>query len=679
MKIGGVELGVSRDAAGPLAARPSATGRHRAVGLDGLRAVAVLLVLAFHFGVGGLEGGFFGVDVFFVLSGFLITGLLVGEFRGRGRIGLAGFWLRRARRLLPALVVVLVVVSLVVRFAEPAGQYPDFRMSVLSSLGYFSNWWQIATSGSYFTSTAPPSPLTHIWSLAVEEQFYLVWPFVVLAVMSLSRSVVRGVRALLVVSLAGALASALEMALLYNPSANTTRLYFGTDTHAQCILVGATLACALTLVQLRRGQEGMDPVARTARASRGVAIAGLAGLAVLIVLSCTLTGTSAAAYRGGFALVALSTAAVITAVVCLPRGGLARVLSLSPLVWLGSISYGVYLWHFPVAVFVDAERTGLSGADLLAVRAACTLGLAAASFTLIERPIMLGTFWRSARALAPASVAVAAAVVAAMSVVPAASAASAAPDASSGPAAVRAEWQAVQVASFAGAGSRVRTLLVGDSLALTVGVGLAPFASRYGVDLGGRSHVGCGIALALPLDDRGVVGDPFPNCPLWPSWWADDIRQLHPQVVGLIIGWWEVQDRMYGGRWQHLGDPGFDAYETTQLERAVAILGSGGAKVALFTAPYFDNGEQPDGASWPADDPARVDQLNRIIGAVAAHDPGRVAVVPLHEYLDPHGRFTWTIGGKVVRQPDGIHTTLDGGAYLAPKILPQLAALGREG
>ena len=212
-----MELGVTRDA-GPLAARPSATGRDRAVGLDGLRAVAVLLVLAFHFGVGGLEGGFFGVDVFFVLSGFLITGLLVGEFRGRGRIGLAGFWLRRARRLLPALIVVLVVVSLVVRFAEPAGQYPDFRMSVLSSLGYFSNWWQIATSGSYFTSTSPPSPLTHIWSLAVEEQFYLVWPFVVLAVMSLSRSVVRGVRALLVVSVAGALASALEMALLYNPS-----------------------------------------------------------------------------------------------------------------------------------------------------------------------------------------------------------------------------------------------------------------------------------------------------------------------------------------------------------------------------------------------------------------------------------------------------------------------------
>ncbi len=673
-----MEQGVRADA-GPSAARPSATGRERAVGLDGLRAVAVLLVLAFHFGVGGLGGGFFGVDVFYVLSGFLITGLLVGEFRRRGGIGLAGFWLRRARRLLPALVVVLVAVTLVVRFAAPAGQYPAFRMSALSSLGYFSNWWQIATSGNYFVNTSNPSPLTHLWSLAVEEQFYLVWPLVVVAVMGLSRSLTRGLRTLLVVSVAGALASALEMALLFHPDANTTRLYFGTDTHAQCILTGAALACVLSMVQLRRGEEGMDPAVRSVAARRVVALAGLAGLAVLLVLSCTLTGTSAGAYRGGFALAALATTAVVTAVVTLPRSGVARVLAVSPLVWLGTISYGVYLWHFPVAVFVDAARTGLDGVRLLALRVGCTLAIAAVSYVLLERPIMLGTFWRSARALAPAAVAVAATVATAVTLAPAASAASAASFDPTGAGAVRAEWQAVQIASFAGAGDRVRVLLVGDSLSLTVGVGLAPYAKRYGVDIGGRSHTGCGIALALPLEDRGVVGDPFPNCPLWPTWWTDDIHQLHPQVVGLVIGWWEVADRIYRGRWQHLGDPGFDAYETAQLEHAVAILGSGGARVALFTAPYFDNGEQPDGAPWPADDPARVDRLNRIIGAVARRHPGQVAVVPLHRYLDPHGRFTWTIGGKVVRQPDGIHTTLAGGAYLAPKILPQLAALVRTG
>ena len=130
---------------------------------------------------------------------------------------------------------------------------------------------------------------------------------------------------------------------------------------------------------------------------------------------------------------------------------------------------------------------------------------------------------------------------------------------------------------------------------------MAPYARSYGIDLGGRSHTGCGVAIALPLADHGVVGDPFGNCPTWPTWWADDVRELHPQVVGLVTGFWEVVDRWYQGRWQHLGDPAFDAYETAQLERAVAILSSGGARVALFTAPYFRTGEQPDGSPWPQD------------------------------------------------------------------------------
>jgi len=137
-----------------------------------------------------------------------------------------------------------------------------------------------------------------------------------------------------------------------------------------------------------------------------------------------------------------------------------------------------------------------------------------------------------------------------------------------------------------------------------------------------------------------------------------------------------VMDRWYEGRWQHLGDPAFDAYETAQLDRAVRLLGSGGAKVALFTAPYFSTGEQPNGDPWPEDADARVDRLNEIIEAVARRHPGRVVVIPLHAFLDPGGRFTKTIGGKVIRMDDGVHTTLAGGAYLAPRVLPLLAAMG---
>ena len=158
------------------AARPSATGKERIASLDGVRAVALLIIMGYHFGVGWLQGGFFSLDIFYVLSGYLITGLLTSEYRRRGGIKLSAFWLRRARRLLPALVIVLVAVTLMIRFAEPAGLYPDFRMSALSALFYFSNWWQIATSGNYFVATGAVSPLTHTWSLAVEEQFYLIWP-----------------------------------------------------------------------------------------------------------------------------------------------------------------------------------------------------------------------------------------------------------------------------------------------------------------------------------------------------------------------------------------------------------------------------------------------------------------------------------------------------------------------
>ncbi|MGD0882200.1 MAG: acyltransferase family protein [Acidimicrobiales bacterium] len=664
-----------------LGSRPSATGSARVLGLDGLRAVAVVLVLGFHFGVGWLDGGFFGVDVFFVLSGYLITGLLLGEFERRGRIGLGGFWLRRARRLLPALVVVIVVVSLLVRLAEPSGTFPGYRMDALSALFYFSNWWQVATSGNYFAAVGAVPPLTHTWSLAVEEQFYLVWPLVVLAVMRLSRSFARGVRVLLAVAVVGAAASAAEMALLFHPGTDTTRIYFGTDTHAQSVLVGAALACALTIVDRRRGLTGMDPVAETPAARRWLVGAGMVGMAVILVLSRLLGGASAVAYRGGFLVVAVSAAAVILAVVSVPGGVPARVLSVPALVWLGSVSYGVYLWHFPVAVFVDGGRTGLSGPALLALRSVVTVAVAAASFYLIERPVIEGRFWRSVRAIGPAAVALAVAVAVVVATTAAAGASSTSPGSVAGlvgAPATSAEWQAVHLTSFAGAGHRLKVLIVGDSLALTVAVGIAPFARAYGIDLGGRSHTGCGVAIALPLYDHGVIGDPFTNCPTWPTWWADDVRQLHPQVVGLVIGFWEVVDRYYQGRWQHLGDPAFDAYETAQLDRAVAILGSGGAEVALFTAPYFSTGEQPDGRPWPQDATSRVDELNRIMEDVARSDPGRVAVIPLHEFLDPHGHFTWTIEGKVVRQGDGVHTTLAAGAYLAPRVLPLLAALGHS-
>ncbi|MGP8006065.1 MAG: acyltransferase family protein, partial [Acidimicrobiales bacterium] len=175
--------------------------------LDGLRGLAVLAVCAFHFGVPGVAGGFLGVDVFYVLSGYLITSLLVKEFERAGTVRLGQFWARRARRLLPALLLVLMAVTLYVRYVALPGTYPGYRGDALATLFYFSNWHQIATSTDYFAATGPVSPLTHTWSLAIEEQFYLVWPLVVLGVLHVARSL----RLLLGVCVIGAVASALEM------------------------------------------------------------------------------------------------------------------------------------------------------------------------------------------------------------------------------------------------------------------------------------------------------------------------------------------------------------------------------------------------------------------------------------------------------------------------------------
>ncbi len=232
--------------------------------LDGIRGVSMLAILGVHAGVYLTAGGFFLLDSFFALSGFLITSLLIVEWRKRGTIRLGAFWARRARRLLPALLVMLIGVSIIYGVFVPAGTYPTLRGDALSALFYFANWHFIISGSNYFHMTGLTSPLIHTWSLAVEEQFYLVWPLVFLGVMKLTRSL----RVLLVVAVTGALASAVEMALLFNPT-DINRLYFGTDTHAQSVLVGATLAedCACGPSASARAPRRTGRPGRAGRAS----------------------------------------------------------------------------------------------------------------------------------------------------------------------------------------------------------------------------------------------------------------------------------------------------------------------------------------------------------------------------------------------------------------------------
>jgi len=612
--------------------------------------------MGYHFGVGWLQGGFFSLDIFYVLSGYLITGLLVDEYHRRHRITLSAFWLRRARRLLPALLIVLIAVTLMVRFAEPTGLYPGFRMDALSALFYFSNWWQIATSSNYFVTTGAASPLTHTWSLAVEEQFYLIWPLVTLAVMGLSRTFARGVKALLVLSVAGAAASAVEMASLYNPSANITRLYFGTDTHAQSILVGAALACAMRIVQMQRGAEGMAPVARSRTARWGLVFVGVAGFAGTLTLTYLENGTSSFDYHGGFMLSALSAAAIIIGAACVPDGPIAVVLSLRPLVWLGTISYGAYLWHYPVAIYLDAARTGLRGPDLLVIRFAATIVLATLSFYLVERPVMFGSFWRSLKAGIPAIALVAGTVV--VVVAGTTSEALALPSVAPTPS-----------PAAPTSGTTVPILLVGDSTALTLGFSLSYRPDEYKY----RTHVinvateGCGIAegrfVEVDGTTRSVAGacnSDSPTDTQWPALLEQDVIHYRPRVVILLAGYWEVFDRTDpAGQVTNITDPGYARYVEGQLRRFVSIAASGGSGVVLMTAPYYDATELPDGQSPPQDDPVRVNDYNDLVREVARTNPRTVTLIRLNRIVSPDGRFTGTIGNLVVRAPDGIHFVFD--------------------
>lgn len=661
--------------------------------LDGVRCLAVAMVLAYHGGVAGLSvAGYYGVDVFFVLSGFLITSLLLVEGQSSGRIDIVAFWGRRARRLLPALLVVLAAVTLYVRLAAPTGRYPGFGWDALSVVAYVSNWHFIASSSNYFAASAAPSLLTHTWSLAIEEQFYLLWPLVLWVTVRAGRRRGGGANlAVLVVSVCGAVGSAVWMAVLYHSGAGSSRLYYGTDTHAQSILVGAALAAALDRWNIAPTR------ARTVAA--GAALAGLGWAA------CSLGPSDPASYQGGFLLVAVLAAVLIAALATAPHSVPSRIFSSPPLAYLGRISYGMYLWYFPLFAVVDGASTGLAGAPLLAVRTVADIALASASFHLVETPLRRLPRRRIAprrvaavgRVTAVASLAVVAAVV--MGAAPAVSspgptAAGRTPlsgSADSGASISRPGAGAAFGSTAAGTSSgRLRLLVTGDSTGLTLGLALSSPAveARYGLTVDDAALIGCGVAISAQVDSHGRAAVPPPPCNprtapdrQWPALLQRQIAAFHPDVVLVAAGRWEVQSRRATptSRWTNISQPAGRSYVESQLRLAASIAASDGARVALATAPCFSSGEQPNGTSWPEDQPSRLAAYNALIRTVASGMRPQAAVVDLDAMVCPAGKFVTTIDGTVVRAPDGVHYpffSLSHPASPAPDTQSQTEAFG---
>lgn len=358
-------------------------------GLDGLRALAVAAVVLYHADVGMLEGGFLGVDLFFVISGFLITSLLLAEWERAGRLDLRSFWLRRARRLLPALFVLLVAtLAYAVLFLPDS--VARLRSDAAAAAGYVTNWYLLADEQSYFDTIDRQSPLLHLWSLAVEEQFYLAWPLVLVGVLR-----VAGRRGALALTVGAAAASAAWMAVLATAAGDPSRVYYGTDTRIFAPLAGAALAF------VAGSWIGTSRTDREARTHRGMGRADALAATSLVVLGWLVAGggsDAGALHTGGLAVAAAAGTLLVGSVVHPGARIVPRLLEWDWLRWLGTRSYGVYLWHWPI---LSITRPGLDvaadGPVLLVGRLAAIGLLAELSYRLVERPVRSGAVERAWR------------------------------------------------------------------------------------------------------------------------------------------------------------------------------------------------------------------------------------------------------------------------------------------
>lgn len=677
-------------------------------GLDGLRAISVIAVIFYHAGFGWMHGGFLGVEVFFVVSGFLITSLLLEEREGSGSIRLRQFWMRRARRLLPALFAVLIAVGTWIALFGTAQQQSDLHRDYLPGIFYFANWGQIFGGAQYFGNF---SPLRHLWSLAVEEQWYLLWPLAFVLIARRNKRNADVGRSIL-------LAAVVVMLItwwLASPTAltsdRTNFLYLSTLTRSSGLLLGAGAAFVWRPWRMR--------AAASSRAGPGLNVAGLGATAVLIYAFTAARLTDRSLYRWQLAVVSMLSLVVVAAVVH-PAASATRAFFASPaLVALGKRSYGVYLWSWPISVICGAY---VGSWTRFIAAMSLTIVVSEFSYVYIETPIRKGALRRwfarprntdwTTRAIAAGVVAtvvvaslalfyskvqrfdraaggpdvaidlsnVQPTVLGATTTAPAATVAGAVvtPDVVATPTSVPISTAptATTVAPVQPPGP-ARVVIVGDSQAHSLAINL-PSGIESAFTISDGSVEGCSV-----YDDgkvrsaRNGFNRSFADCGGWADDWGKAASKAQAQIALVVLGAWDVFDVEVDGQLITFNTPAADKRFTDNLGLGVAALRAVGSKVALLEVPCM-RPKDVSGAGVPAlperADDARVAHLNQLLRQVAAADPTNVFFVagPTQWCNDP------VISTDLGYRWDGVHVYKPGAKLIYETIAPTLLSIPRS-
>ena len=649
-------------------------------GLDGLRAVAVMLVLFFHADFPWMQGGFLGVSLFFTLSGFLITSLLLREWWNTSSMSAGSFWTRRLRRLTPAAWTVIAGVLLlgVFRVWEDS-QLRDLRSDVPWSIVDLVNWHFISVGTSYGEAFSAPSPLEHFWSLAVETQFYALLLIVIGTVLVLGRPTTRRVRLnrLVATLLAATVMSATANLLLARNSMD--RAYFGTDTRAAEMLIGALLACA-TLRHLRLSSQ----IARKA-----LAVAALIAVVAILALSNLARLDSTWLYPWGLLCSAVCTAALIGSVI---QGGvLTRLLQMRVLVNLGRISYGVYLIHWPIFLWLTPQRTSLGLWPLFAVRMAIVIPLALLLFQFVERPIRTGVVPIRSRAVVVVPLAAGVLVVATLALTrdlppaPSFLQPRAMGEISTSSPSFGKQSDSAQrgfgllpvlpepitpAATPASPRPPARVLLVGDSVAASLQDALAESLTARGITFASVATPGCGVIVGVPgkgpdkpitMMGNVMVAECENSIPQRQN---ESVAQFNPDLV-ISLSVWEGIDRTVNDVWYEFGTPESDTMLQQLFTDTYNRLTSEGAAVAWVRMPDTVAARNTPTGSPSPQDLQTTAHLRELIDRYVASQPSATAI-DLAGFVCPELPCPTQRDGLTLRPTDGLHfDTPDGARYVA--------------